>query len=111
MTAEDWARYGIGEPDDEGWYPDYRPVPPELLPDAPDMSTSEAADTKPPEVDTSIIGIVTNWRLVVADLMDHGIDLWDPAVRARPWPGIRTLIFSLLEPGSDSRLRRALTRR
>lgn len=106
--------YGIGEPvdhDDNGVpiFADYRPVPPELLPAAP----SAVADTTPekPEIDSSLLGIVTNWRLVVADLLDHGIDLWDPAVRARPWPGIRTLIFSLLEPGSDSRLRRALLRR
>jgi len=62
-------------------------------------------------VDDSLTAIVSNWRYVVADLLELGIDLWDPAVRARPWPGIRTLIFSLLEPGSTSRLRRALTRR
>jgi len=38
--------------------------------------------------------------------MQRGIDLYDPAVRARPWPGVRTLIFSLLE--TDTRLRAAL---
>ncbi len=86
------------------------PVPQELLPEAP--APDAPADVgKPSEVDSSLLGIVTHWRLVVADLLDHGIDLWDPAVRARPWPGIRTLIFSLLEPGSNSRLRAALTRR
>ncbi|WP_169834214.1 hypothetical protein [Oerskovia enterophila] len=26
----------------------------------------------------------------------YGIDLYDPAVLARPWPGIRTMILSLL---------------
>lgn len=85
------------------------PVPEDLLPVAPSPVT--AAGASAPTVDTSLLGIVTHWRLVVADLMDHGIDLWDPAVRARPWPGIRTLIFALLEPGSTSRLRAALTRR
>lgn len=84
------------------------PVPEELLPVAPDAA---AEASKPSEVDGSLLAIVEHWRLVVADLLDHGIDLWDPAVRARPWPGIRTLIFSLLEPGSTSRLRAALTRR
>ena len=38
----------------------------------------------------------------------RGVDLYDPAVRARPWPGVRALIFSLLE--SDTRLRAALRR-
>lgn len=58
----------------------------------------------------SLTDLVRHWRLVEADLIkEYGIDLWDPAVRARPWPGIRTAIFSLID--SDTRLRRALTRR
>jgi hypothetical protein len=85
------------------------PVPPELLPIAPSPMVPDAQPA--PTIDSSLLTIVSHWRLVVADLLDHGIDLWDPAVRARPWPGIRTLIFSLLEPESTSRLRRALTRR
>lgn len=40
----------------------------------------------------------------------HGIDLFDPAVQARPWLGIRTLIYGLLSD-PRSRLRRALPRR
>ncbi|CAN7267337.1 hypothetical protein LJR186_001233 [Microbacterium foliorum] len=47
-----------------------------------------------------------HWRIVVAELMERGVDLYDPAVRARPWPGIRTLIFSLYE--TSPRLRAAL---
>jgi hypothetical protein len=84
-------------------------VPQELLPDAP--TDIPAAENTAPEVDGSLLAIVSHWRLVVADLIDDGIDLWDPAVRARPWPGVRTKIFSLLDPGSTSRLRAALTRR
>lgn len=61
------------------------------------------------EIDGSVLALVTNWRVVVADLIERGIDLYDPAVRARPWPGIRSAIFSLLD--SDTRLRRVLTRR
>lgn len=58
----------------------------------------------------SILDLVQNWRLVEADLIkEYGIDLWDPAVRSRPWPGIRTAIYSLLD--SPTRLREALTRR
>lgn len=38
--------------------------------------------------------------------MERGLDLYDPAVRARPWPGVRTLIFSLLD--TSPRLRAAL---
>lgn len=105
MTAEDWAPYGIGEPDAEGWYSDYRPVPADLRPEA--LSAVPAA--KGIELDDSILAIVTHWRIVVAELMERGVDLYDPAVLARPWPGVRTLIFSLLD--SDTRLRRALTRR
>lgn len=62
-----------------------------------------------PAVDTSWLAIVAHWRIVVAELMRQGVDLYDPAVRARPWPGVRTLIFSLLD--EPSRLREALTRR
>ncbi|MDF2554127.1 MAG: hypothetical protein K0R60_22 [Microbacterium sp.] len=85
------------------------PVPPELLPEAP--SAAVPTEASAPTIDTSLTAIVIHWRLVVADLMDQGIDLWSHEVRARPWPGVRTAIFALLEPGSDSRLRRALTRR
>ncbi|WP_155900295.1 hypothetical protein [Microbacterium sp. 11MF] len=49
----------------------------------------------------SILDLVTHWRLVVADLAERGVDLYAEDVLARPWPGIRTLIFSLL----DSRTR------
>ena len=109
MTAEDWAPYGIGEPDADGWYPDYRPVPPELRPAA--VTTTQSTDGKPAvEIDGSWLALVTHWRLVVADLSLHcGIDLYDPAVLARPWPGVRTMIHSLLD--HPTRLREALTRR
>ena len=65
-------------------------------------------------LDTSWFAIVSHWRLVLADLADRGIDLHDPAVRARPWPGIRNIIFSLLDAplgpfDAPSRLRTALT--
>lgn len=110
MTAEDWAPYGIGEPDEDGWYPDYRPVPEHLKPTAPSQSSSKAgADVA--DIDYSILGLVNNWRCVVADLLEHfHIDLYDTAVRARPWPGVRTAIFALIDM-PDSRTRRALTRR
>lgn len=64
-----------------------------------------------PTVDGSILAIVQHWRIVVAELAERfHVDLYDPAVRARPWPGVRTMIFTLLDtPGS--RLREALTRR
>ena len=97
------------KPDADGWYPDYLPVPQEMLPEAPTVDSG--APQGVPVVDGSLLAIAEHWRLVVADLMERGIDLWDPAVRSRPWPGVRTLIFSLLEPGSTSRLRAALTRR
>lgn len=38
--------------------------------------------------------------------MERGVDIYAADVRARPWPGVRTLIFSLLD--SDTRLRAAL---
>lgn len=41
---------------------------------------------------------VSNWDLVVIDVATlYGLDLYDPAVLARPWPGVRTLILGLLE--------------
>ncbi|OYC97207.1 hypothetical protein [Microbacterium sp. Yaish 1] len=62
------------------------------------------------QVDGSLLALVTNWRLVVADMAkEYGVDLFDPIVLARPWPGVRTMIFSLLD--SPTRLREALTRR
>ena len=66
---------------------------------------------KAPEVDGSLLAIVTHWRLVIADLAQHyRVDLYDPAVLTRPWPGVRTMLFSLLDM-PESRLRAALTRR
>lgn len=105
ITAEDWAPYGIGEPDADGWYPDYRPVPPELRPPPP----TQAAGQKGPKIDGSLLAIVTHWRLVVADMAEvYHIDLYHPDVLAGPWQGIRTMLFALLDrPGT--RLRAALT--
>lgn len=68
-----------------------------------------AAAVKAPEVDGSLLAIVTHWRVVVADLAQHfGVDLYDPAVLDRPWPGVRTMLFALLDM-PESRLRRVLT--
>lgn len=106
VTAEDWAPYGIGEPDVDGWYPDYRQVPEHLRAPAPDSIGGPGEES----VDASLLAIICEWRIVIADLAKHyGIDLYDPAVRARPWPGIRTMIFALLD--EPTRLRAALTRR
>jgi hypothetical protein len=53
--------------------------------------------------------IVQHWDLVLADLLQlYHIDLYDPAVLARPWPGVRARILGLLH--EPSRLRDALTR-
>ncbi len=106
MTVEDWAPYGIGEPDADGVYPDYRTPPASARPS---MATPTVENNEP-AIDTSLMAIVLNWRYVVADLIERGLDLYDPAVRARPWPGVRTAIFALIDtPGT--RLREALTRR
>ncbi|MFD6699684.1 MULTISPECIES: hypothetical protein [unclassified Microbacterium] len=103
MTAEDWAPYGIGEPDADGWYPDYRPVPEALKPAA-------VTDTPKPEIDSTWLAIIREWRIVTAELAErYRIDLHDTAVRARPWPGVRTMIFALLDDPS-SRLRAVLRR-
>lgn len=68
------------------------------------------AEPKQAEIDGSWMALVRHWPLVVADLSAvHGIDLYDPAVRARPWPGVRTLIFDLLD--RPTRLREVLTMR
>ncbi|NHI16867.1 hypothetical protein [Microbacterium excoecariae] len=78
--------------------------------DAPQKATADGKPVEAIEVDTSWLAILGAWRLVVADLALHfHVDLYDPAVLARPWPGIRTMIFSLFD--QDTRLRRALTRR
>ena len=60
-------------------------------------------------IDGSLLALVTNWRLVVAELAERGIDLYDPAVLAHPWPGVRAVIFSLID--SPTRLRAVLTKR
>ena len=55
----------------------------------------------PPEQDRVIwwSDIVQHWDLVIADMASlFGIDLYDPAVLARPSPGIRTMILTL--PGN-----------
>ena len=72
------------------------------------MTTSAV---KPPDVDDSTTAIVENWDVVVSELAEkYHVDLFDPVVRARPWLGIRAMIFALIAtPGT--RLRQALTRR
>jgi hypothetical protein len=106
MTVEDWAEYGIGAPDENGIYPDYRMPPAEVRPEPTAPVNASAA-----QVDRSWLAIVKHWRLVIADLAQFfQVDLYDHAVRARPWMGVRTMIFALLEM-PESRLRRALTRR
>lgn len=106
MTAEDWAPYGIGEPGEDGWYPDYRTPPANVRPEPTSVVAASA-----PDIDRSMLALVTHWRLVVADLAQFfHVDLYDRAVRARPWMGVRTMIFALLEM-PESRIRRALTRR
>ncbi|NLP82586.1 hypothetical protein HF576_01870 [Microbacterium sp. CFH 90308] len=110
VTPEDLAPYGIGAPDAEGWYTDYRPLPPHLRPSPPAAPVRPGSSDKPAvEVDGSWYALLSNWRLVVADLKDRGIDLYDPVVLAGPWLSIRAAIFSLID--SNSRLRAALTRR
>ena len=106
MTAADWAPYGIGEPDADGWYLDYRTPPAALRPAPP-----KAAAAAGPDIDRSLLGLVMNWRVVTVEVAEvYGIDLYDPAVLARPWPGIRDMIFALIDrPGGW--LRAALTRR
>lgn len=60
------------------------------------------------KIDTSWLAIVSNWRIVVAELMERGVDLYDPEVRKHPWLGVRALIFLLID--TDTRLRAALRR-
>lgn len=51
--------------------------------------------------------IVPHWGLVIADLAErYHVDLYDPQVLARPWPGVRAMILGLLSV--DSRLANAV---
>ena len=60
-------------------------------------------------MDTSIVAILENWRAVVADFLTiYHLDLYDPAVLDRPWLGVRTALYALLD-NPASLLRRALT--
>lgn len=74
-----------------------------------ELRPARAASAKAPEIDGSLLAIVTHWRLVVVDMARiFRLDLYDPTVLARPWPGVRAMIFSLLDM-PDSWLRAALT--
>jgi len=75
----------------------------------PERVAATPGKTPAAEIDGSLLAIVSNWRLVVAELAERGIDMYDPAVLARPWPGVRAVIFSLID--SPTRLRAVLTRR
>lgn len=48
-----------------------------------------------------------HWGAVLADLAPLGIDLYDPVVLARPWPGLRDIILSFVS-SPTSRLAAAL---
>lgn len=84
-------------------------MPPESArPAAVDAPASSTAT--PATIDASWLQLILHWRVVVADLARHfHVDLYDPDVLARPWPGIRTMIFALID--EPTRLREALTRR
>jgi hypothetical protein len=72
-------------------YADYRSAPRiRLTPDAPVGRLIGWRD------------ILPNWNAVTLDLAERfGIDLHDPAVLARPWPGVRAMVLSLPNtPGS-----------
>lgn len=74
-------------------------MPAHLRPDAP--ATSSAARG------LFWADIVPHWDAVQRDLAErYHLDLYDPATLARPWPGVRTLIFGLLR--EPSRLATAL---
>lgn len=109
FTPEDWAAFGVGEVlghDANGIpiYEDYNPP-------AESLAMAASTDSAPAkrEVDFTLYGLLSNWRLVVDELGRLGIDLYDAEVLARPWPGIRTVIFGLLD--RDTLLRAVLTRR
>lgn len=102
MTVEELAPYGIGTPDAEGWYPDYR-IPAHLKPAAPAAQAETSAGRS-----VWWSHIVAEWDSVAWDLSAiHGVDLHDPAVRARSWLGVRGMILGLLRDPS-SRLFAAL---
>lgn len=113
-TAEDWAPFAVPgtEPDADGWYPEYRTPPPEMQPE-PVAVTGKGA---PEVVDSSWFAIVAHWHFAERDLADRGVNLFDPAVLAQPWPWLRVLIEGLLDPplsafAPPTRLRAALTTR
>lgn len=94
----------MGEPDADGWFPDYRSVPEDLKPERLHVAEKLTGQA----IDLTMLSLIREWRIVVADLARHySLDLYDPAVLARPWPGVRTMIFALLE--EPTRLRAALT--
>lgn len=102
MTLEELAPYGIGTPDADGVYPDYR-LPRHLKPAAP----AAAGPAGPPARSVWWSDIVRHWNLVERDLAaTYHVDLHDPAVLTRSWLGVRGMILGLLQ--EPSRLAAAL---
>ena len=98
-TLEEWAQYGIGEPED--WvdgvplYADYR------VPEGTTRRIVQEGDS------VGWAEILTHWNLIVPDLAAvYGVDLHDPALEGRSWLWLRGLILGLLN--RDSSLSRAL---
>lgn len=79
-------------------YPDYR-VPSHLKPSAPTAREETRL--------VWVLDLVRHWELVHLDLAErYGVDLHDPHVLARPWPGVRMMMWSLVR--EPSRLSQAL---
>ena len=79
---EEWAVYGIGEPDENGVYPDYRRPP------APEP-TGETSDTVP----VTWTDVLAGWDIVVGDLAAvYGVT---PAV-VDVWHDWKRLVWGLL---------------
>ncbi|OZD48650.1 hypothetical protein CH252_19170 [Rhodococcus sp. 06-1477-1B] len=75
-----------------------------------EMKPEHVPAGKRSNVETSWTAITAHWGIVLAELsLHHHVDLYEKAALARPWMGVRGMIFELL--GRDTRLRAALTRR
>ena len=73
----------MGEPDEDGVYPDYR-IPAELKPAAPERG-----------VHVTWGQIASQWLLVRADLAAlYGVREWE--MHSEPWTVLRGLVFTVL---------------
>lgn len=105
QTLEEWAEYGIGEPDENGIYPAYRALPKDV------QKANRARRDEADAIKVTPLAVIDGLDAIALDIAErYGHDMWAGPVMPWPWltarigdiagtPGTR---FNMLLTHADS---------